>query len=268
MSVLWNGQDLGAGPPSLGFALDSAALIPAFIEQALGTGLFAQVHDTQVTPLDDLKDWMRSDPYREGRAFDEAYGALLGEQDKARRAAEKAGLKFDPVGYELDQMDGDSSYESFDPAWTARLFGLALDEAEEIQAWSRREHGCDFALAASFQLPDPRKHPRFDWEAQAAALARYGAAPALVEAVLKGRASKAELSGAFQVDFSAPGKEPGYARRNNVGFVRVPLQDPRAGDGVHAHLALAYPLESEGLFLLTFDALRRDLALKRGDEDA
>ncbi len=265
--TLWNGQDLAKETPSLGFTLSSASLIPAFLEQALGRDLFAHVHDTQITPLDDLKDWMRGNPWRAGELYEQVQDLLLGDEQKARKLAEKAGVKFDPVGFELEQMDNDASFESFDPHWTKRIFELVIEEADEIQAWSRREHGVDFALAASFQLPDPRKHPRFSYETLAAKLAEHGAAKPLVEAVMKGKPAKAELGGSFQLDFSDPGKQPSYARRNGVGFVRIPLADPRAGDGVQAHLALAYSLEAEGYFLHSFDALRQDLALKNAEED-
>lgn len=265
--ALWNGQDLSKDTPSLGFTLSTAMLIPGFIEQALGRDLFAHVKDTQITPLDDMKDWMRVNPYRSGGLFDEVFGLLLSEELKLRHHAEKAGQKFDPLDYELDQMDNDSTYESFDPHWTHRIFALAIEEAEDLQAWSQKEHGVDFALAASFQLPDLRKHPRMNWEACAAALAAYGAPKATVEAVLKGKQPKLELAGSFQLDFTEPGKTPSFSRRNNVAFVRVPLADPRAGDGVHAHLSLAYSIEAEGLFLATFDALRQDLTLKNAEED-
>lgn len=265
--ALWNGQDLNKQAPGLGFTLSTATLIPAFIEQALSRDLFAHVQDTQITPLDDVKDWMRGNPWRAGELYEQVQGLLLGDEQKARKVAEKAGVKFDPVGFELEQMESDSTFESFDAHWTKRIFELVLEEADEIQAWSRREHGVDFALAASFQLPDPRKHPRFNFEMLAAKLAEFGAAKPLVEAVLKGKAAKAEMSGSIQLDLSDPGREPSYARRNNVGFVRIPIADPRAGDGVQAHLALAYSLEAEGYFLQTFDALRQDLALKNAEED-
>lgn len=265
---LWNGQALaGAATPNLGFTLSTASLIPAFLEQALGSDLFIHAHDTQITPLDDVKEWMRGNPWRSGQLFEEVNTLLLGEEANARKVAEKAGVKFDAVGFELEQMEHDSTYESFDPHWSSRIFALVIEEAEELQAWSRREHGLDFALAASFQLGDLRKHPRFNFQQLAAALAQYGGATPLVEAVMKGRYAKLELSGSFQLDFSEPGKEPPYERRNGVGFVRVPIADPRACDGVQAHLALAYSLEAEGLFLLHFDALRQDLTLKNVIED-
>jgi hypothetical protein len=265
--ALWNGQDLSKDTPSLGFTLSTAMLIPGFIEQSLDRDLFAHVKDTQITPLDDMKDWMRGNPYRSGGLFDEVFGLLLSEELKLKNHVEKTGQKFDPLDYELEQMDSDSTYESFDPHWTGRIFALAIEEAEELQAWSRKEHDVDFALSASFQLPDLRKHPRMNWEACAAALAAYGAPKATVEAVLKGRQPKLELSGSFLLDFTDPGKTPSFSRRNNVAFVRVPLADPRAGDGVHAHLSLAYSVEAEGLFLATFDALRQDLTLKNAEED-
>jgi hypothetical protein len=118
------------------------------------------------------------------------------------------------------------------------------------------------ALAASFQLADPRKNPALSREAIAAALLAHGNAGA-AKALHEGRAPKMEMSGAFQLDLGAPASAgPDLQRRNGVGFVRVPIADPRAGDETLAWLSLAYPLESEGYFLLTFDALRQALALK------
>jgi hypothetical protein len=249
------------GAPSLDFTLSTALLIPDFVEQALALDLFVHADDTQLTPLDDLKEWMRSDPWREGDLFERCGEVLLSEERAARKAAEKAGLEFDLVAFELAHMEADPGYETFDPPWTASLLRLALEEADAVQAWSRRVHGVDFALAASFQLPDPRQHRRFSREAIAAALLERGmAAPAA--SLAAGRAAHLELSGAFQLDLSAPGGGPSLRRGNGVGFLRVPCADPRAGDATVAHLSLAYPLESEGYFLMTFDALRRDLALQ------
>jgi hypothetical protein len=268
----FNGQRLDQGPPSLGFTLSTALLMPGFVEQALGlTDLFVHVDDTQITPLDDLKEWMRSDPWRAGELFETCGELLLGEERRARKAADKAGAAFDLVEFELAQMDGDATYESFDPAWAARLLRLAVEEADAVQQWSRRAHGVDFALAASFQLPDPRKHTRFSRESIAEALLRDALEPvpgSLAAAVAAGRPAHLELSGAFQMDLSAPGGGPSLARSNGVGFVRVPCADPRAGDETVAHLSLAYPLEAEGYFTKTFEALRQDLALKPGPQAA
>jgi hypothetical protein len=249
--------------PSFDFTLSSALLIPDFVEQALALDLFAQVGDTHITPLDDLKEWMRSDPWRSGELFERAGELLLGPERAARKAAEKAGLEFDLAGFELERMEGEPGYETFDPAWTVSLLRLALDEADAVQAFSRKAHEADFALAVSFHLPDPRKHPRFSREAIAAALVAHGGtAPA--GSLAAGRAPRLELDGAFQLDLSAPGGGPVLVRGNGVGFVRVPCADPRVGDGTVAHLSLAYPLESEGYFLMTFDALRQALSLKTG----
>ncbi len=261
----WNEQDLLTATPSLGFTLASAQLIPSFVRQALESGLFYDQANTQVTPLDDLKQWMRDDPWRAGDLFEQLSDVLLGEEKKARKVAEKAGVEFDVVGFELEQMNVDDTYEALTPEWAARCLELAIDEADAINAWCHRAHGLDLALAVSFQLPDPGRHTQLSREQIAAALANYGADPKAVEAVMKNRRSGLELSGAFQLDLSASvgGKVPSFARHNNVGFVTVPLADPRAGDETMAHLSLAYPLESEGYFLLTFDALRESLALKK-----
>jgi hypothetical protein len=258
----WNGQDLAGAAPSLGFTLSSAQLIPGFVEQALASGLFINAQDTQVTPLDDVKDWMRSDPYREGDLFAQVGDALLGEERKARKVAEKAGVEFDAVGFELAQMEEDETFESFSAEWAANILRLAMDEADAIVLWSHREHAMDLALAVSFQLPDPRKHPSLSREAIAAALLTHGNVAA-AKALHEGRAPKMEMSGAFQLDLGPKAAAgPSLERRNGVGFVRVACADPRAGDETVAWLSLAYPLESEGYFLLTFDALRQALALK------
>lgn len=254
------------GAPSLDFTLSTALLIPDFVEQALGLDLFVHADDTQVTPLDDLKEWMRSDPWRTGDLFERCGDLLLGEERAARKAAEKAGMEFDLVAFELAQMEGDAGYESFDPAWSASLLRLALEEADAVQAWSRKAHGVDFALAVSFQLPDPRQHRRFSRESIASALLAQGMkGPAA--ALAAGRAARLELGGAFQVDLSAPGGGPSLQRSNGVGFIRVPCADPRAGDDTVAHLSLAYPLESEGYFQMTFEALRLALALKTESQE-
>lgn len=262
----WNGQDLTRGAPGLGFTLSSALLIPGFVEQALGLDLFVHPEDTQLTPLDDVKEWMRSDPWRKGELFGRVGDALLGDERKARKLAEKAGAQFDPVGFELEQMEADPTYETFNAVWAADILRLVLEEADPLQAWSRRELAADFALGVSFQLPDPRRHPRLSREAIAAAMARHGAAAAS-QALAQGRAPKLELSGAFQLDLGAADSAgPSLERRNSVGFVSVPIADPRAGDETRAWLSLAYPLESEGYFLLTFDSLRQALALKNEDD--
>lgn len=265
---LWNGQDLSKTVPTLGFTLSSAHLIPGFVEQALSTDLFARTQDTQLTPLDDVKNWMRSDPWRAGELFEQVGGLLLAEERKARALAEKAGVQFDLVGFELEQMESDQSYESFDPAWAATVLKLVIEEADALQAWCKRESGMDFALAASFILPDPRKHPRFSPEAIARALSEHGASAAALTALGSGRKTPLELSGAFQVDLAASGGGPEFSRKNGVGFVRVPCADARAEDETVAHLSLAYPLEAEGYFLMTFDALRQELTLKTAGDGA
>ena len=266
----WNGQDLSKETPSLGFTLASAQLIPGFVRQALEGGLFTDTINTQVTPLDDIKQWMRDDPWREGELFGQLNELLLDEEKKARRAAEKAGVQFDEVGFELDQMNSDDTFESLTPEWAARCFELVIDEADAVNAWSRRTHAVDLALAISFQLPEPSRNPKLSREDIGAALAAHGAAKKAVDAVMANRKSGLEFSGAFQLDLSARtgGKPPSFRRVNNVGFVTVPITDSRAGDETLAYLSLAYPLESEGYFLLTFDALRQSLTLKDAGEEA
>jgi hypothetical protein len=268
--ALWNDQDLLKETPSFGFTLGSAMLIPSFVRRVLETAYVYDTANTQVTPLDDVKQWMREDPWRTGELFEQLGDVLLGDEKKARKVAEKAGVEFDVVGFELEQMNSDDSYEALTPDWAARCLELAIDEADAINAWSRRSNGVDLALAVSFQLPDPARHSLFSREQIAAALASHGADVKAVEAVMKGRRSSLEFSGAFQLDLSARdgGKTPPFTRKNNVGFVTVPLADPRAGDETTAYLSLAYPLEAEGYFLLTFDALRESLALKQAGDHA
>ncbi len=264
----WNDQDIQKVTPSFGFTIDSAMLIPAFVRQALDSGYFHDTVNTQVTPLDDIKQWMREDPWRAGDLFEQLSDVLLGDEKKARKVAEKAGVEFDVVGFELEQMNSDDSYEALTPEWAARCLELAIEESDAIQAWSRRTNGVDLALAVSFQLPDPGRHKLLSREQIAAALATYGADLKAVEAITKNKKSGLEFSGAFQLDFTAKvgGKTPSFSRVNNVGFVTIPLADQRAGDETLAYLSMAYPLEAEGYFLLTFDALRQSLTLKKSED--
>ena len=59
---------------------------------------------------------------------------------------------------ELNQRDADPSFECFDPAWAARILKQVLEEADEINAFNRKVHGVNLALAVSFQLPGPGRN--------------------------------------------------------------------------------------------------------------
>jgi len=241
---------MGIGPA--GLSLPAAAFIPEFLRQAYASGLFHGVQQTHLTPLDDLKNWMRSDPWRAGELFGQVGEVLLGEERKAQKKAEKAGLAFDLTAFEIMQMEGDETYETFTPEWTAEIFKLALDEGDALLEWSLRELKCPFALAASFSLPDPKRHPRF----KAAELS------GTIAAQKAGKISGMDMQGAFQLDLCSPGVVPRFDTGQGVAFVRVELADPRAGDTSQAWLSLAYSLVNEAYFKMTFEALRQSLALK------
>ncbi len=229
----WNQQPLdGVLTPHLGFTLPSAGLIPAFIKQALESGLFSETEHTQLFPLDDVKDWLRQDPHRPGASVKRAREALLSLEKEAEKKSRAAGQVFDLVNFELEQMRLDESWETFDPTWCAEIFDLIMDEADELQAWARTANSTDLSLAASFSLPYLAKD------------------------------RKAERHGSFQVDLTARGQRPVYARGPGAAFVRVLCEDQRVGDSTDAHLALAYPLVAEDRFLATFDSLRQTLTLK------
>lgn len=235
-----------------GLSLPAAAFIPEFLRQAYATGLFHDVQQTHLTPLDDLKNWMRSDPWRAGELFGQVGEALLGEERAAQKKAEKAGLVFDLTAFEIEQMEGDETYETFTPVWTAEIFKLALDEGDALLEWSLRELKVPFALAASFTLPDPKRHPRFKASDLAATIAGQKT----------GKISSMDMQGAFQLDLCSPGVSPRFDTGQGVAFAGVQLVDPRAGDTSQAWLSMAYPLANEAYFKVTFEAMRKALALK------
>lgn len=238
-------------PPRIGLA--TGLLIPEFVAQTLATGLFDRVEDTCLTPLDDLKDWMRSEPRREGEAFARAAELLLSGERAARHLAEREGRRFDLVEYELSLLEGDGDYERFGPPDAIDLLRLVVEEADAIQEFSRGAHGTDFALSVGLRLPDPRRNPR---------LAPDEVVRALGTGAVGNR--RLELDGAIQVDLSAPGEHPVLEERNGVAFVPIICDDPRVGDATVAHLSFAYPVAARGYFFLTFEALRLDLTLGAG----
>ncbi len=254
MPRIWNGNDLTLRIPELGMRVDSAALIPEFAAQMLDSGLFSDTGATLIAPLDDLKQWLRAqDGGGEGTQVQELWDLLLGQEFKDRAKAKKEGVSFDLVEYELTQMSSDASYEHFDAAWVRKILALVVSEADPLQAFSKLEFVQDFSLSVSFMLPDPRKHPLFKLAEIEESLKRFG-----------GRDLRAERSGALLLELGPRGFSPERKAAAGTGFVKVALADPRAGDETDASLSLAYPLELEGYFLMTFDALRRRLTLKEG----
>jgi hypothetical protein len=259
---LWNGVDLDKQVPELGMRLDMAALIPDFLAQFLDSGLCADTQHLLLAPLDDLKEWLRSQPPGEQGLKHDIRKLLLEQEELDRARAEKAGQRFDLVDYELIQMSTDSSYEMFDVDWAKNIFALVLEEAEALQAFAAADFRQNFSQSLSFHLPDPRRHPIFKIEEIEAALKRFGADEKLCNRVLKGP-KRPECSGALILELYKRGTErPDLPKAGPTCLVQVGLADARAGDWVDAALHIAYPRDLEGYFLMTLDALRKQLILK------
>jgi hypothetical protein len=259
---VWNGVDLETRTPELGMRLDLADLIPEFAAQFLESGLCVETDRLLITPLDDLKAWLRTLSPGEPGLRQEIRDLLLAQEEIDMAKALKAGEKFDPVDYELSQMASDESYEQFDVAWTKKILALALDEADVLQDFNAGEFHQDFTLAVSFTLPDPRKHPLFKPMEIEENLRKFGAEDKLVARALKAQGRRVECTGALLLEFYKRGRLRGLKSVGSTGFVGVGLGDSRAGDATDVDLSLAYPLELEGYFLQTFDQLRKQLTLK------
>lgn len=258
---IWNGHDLSKSTPELGLRLELATLIPDFVSQFLESGLCTETESLLLTPLDDLKNWLRASTGGE-ELQRQVHEALLGQEDKDRAKAAAAGKKFDLVDYELELMSTDESYERFNPGWARSIMALVIEEADSLQAFAKAELEQNFFMGVSFMLPDPRKNPLLSPADIEAALRKFGADDKLIARSLKGQGKKPEYSGAIQLELSPRGQAASLPRAKETGFVRVAIGDARAGDSCDATLCLAYPLELEGYFLLSFDAARGRLTLK------
>ncbi len=261
MPRIWNGHDISKEAPELGLRIDFASLIPDFASQFLESGLCAETERTLLTPLDDLKAWLRQSKGGE-ELQKQVHEALLGQEDKDRAKAIAAGKKFDLVDYELEMMSGDESYEQFNPGWVRSILALVIEEADALQAFAKAEIKSDFSIAASFILPDPRKNPLLSPADIEASLRKFGADDKLIARCFKAQGKRPEYSGAILLELGPRGVAPALPQAKDTGFVRVGLVDARAGDECDAALRLAYPLELEGYFLLSFDAARSRLTLK------
>ena len=71
-----------------------------------------------------------------------------------------------------------------------------------------------------------------------------------------------EFTGALDLELLPRGAAMSLPQSKETCFVRVGLEDARAGDSCDAALTLLYPRDLEGYFLLAFDGLRKSLSLK------
>ncbi len=232
----------------LDLTLPMAGLIPDCVGQALELDLFDLGPGSLLSPLDALKAWLRGAPLGDPDGLRARVAEwTLGGEARARREAEAAGLRFDPLEYELRALQDDPEFDRFDPFRCAGILGLVIDEADELSEYSRREFGCEFGVDVSLRLPDPRRHPRFSAAAIAAA---WGAPPR----------TRPSLEGAFQVDLYPLGGRPSAPPEGPI-FVEIPCQDARVGDATCARLGVVFPRESEGYFALSLRAMTAALSL-------
>jgi len=262
MPRIWNGKNLDDEVPELGLRLDFASLIPDFASQLLESGLVTDTEHLLLTPLDDLKAWLRTQNPGEAGLLHEVRELLLGQELVDRAKAEKEGAHFDLVDYELGMMQADETYEQFNPEWAKNILGLVVEEADSLQAWSQAELKTNFSMALSFTLPDARKNPLLGVEAIEASMRKFGAGETMIGRMLKNAGKKPEYSGMLLIELAGRGMARPPRPAGSTYFVTVGLADARVGDSSDAVLSLAYPKELEGYFLLSFDALRQQLTLK------
>jgi hypothetical protein len=262
MPRIWNGKDLEKEVPELGLRLDFASLIPEFADQLLMSGLCADTEHLLLTPLDDLKAWLRTQNPGEDGLKHEVRELLLAQEEKDRTKAAAAGIRFDLVEYELTQMQADETYEQFNVEWARNILALVVEEADALQGWARAELDSNFSISLSFSLPDPRKNALLKPGDIESSLRKFGADDRMIARTLKGQGKRPEYTGMLLLELADRGKARPPRPAGGTYFVSVGLADPRAGDHSDAALSLAYPKELEGYFLLTFDALRQQLTLK------
>ncbi len=269
MAETWHGVQVAEAVPDFGLRLDSALLVPEFVSQLLESGhVVDQEKDAQwfsLLPLDELKAWLRPRAGRGGEGLEELAALLLGEEQEAREQARVDGEAFDLVEHELEQMEGDDSYELFDPPRLQRLLSLVLEEVDEVAPAVEGETGMPFYLSVGFLLPQPHRNPLLKEADIAEWVSRFapsGKAGALLKRLKEGRVDSQALNAALNLEFARRGSESPLKRDAETGVVRVPLADPRAGDDYALQVSIRYPLEYEGYFLRALDAIAAQMALK------
>lgn len=256
--LLWHDTNILETVPAFGVRLMSALQVPEFVSQFLQSGY---VQDGQggfelfpLSPLDDLKAWLRALPAGPSGELEELSDLLLGLETEARKQAEIDGEVFDLEEFELEQLDGDDTWETFEPEILRRVLELVLDQSDDLAPQIERESGYPFFLSVGFNLPRPEKHPYL----------KAGEIQKAMEKFSPGKAVSLDsqaVQGALNLDFYTA--EPHrLARDAENGVVRLDLEDPRSGDKVKVQASLAYPLKAEGYFLDTFDAISKRMRLK------
>jgi hypothetical protein len=220
----------------LGLSLPSALLVPQFVRQLALARAFVPQAELPLTPLEDLKEWLREERQAgHGGQHEELLGLLLGDEDAARSAAQGSGELFDQLEYEMQALEMDDSYGCFTPDALARVLELTLDQGDELAAWAERELGGPLNLAVGLRLPPP-------------------AGPA--------RLLPSQLEASLNLDLHLPDAAPSLEASADSGMLRVPLQDARVGDGSNLTLSFSYPLAVEAHFLRVAQALVKELNLK------
>jgi hypothetical protein len=204
--------------------------------------------------LDDLKGCLRSLPSHASEGLESLREILLGLETEARKQTSLDGESFDLVAWELDQMDNDDTWETFEPEIARKILQVVLDEADDIAPQVERENGYPFFLSLGFHLPRPDKHPYMKEAEISGDLQTFSNGQKMA-------VDSQSLQGALNLDFYT-GEAPDLIRSAETGIVRVATEDPRAGDKVKLQMSLVYPLKAEGYFLATFDAVSKAMRLK------
>jgi len=221
-----------------GLTLPSALLAPQFVRQAAASSAFARQAELPLTPLEDLKEWLRQERQAgRGGEHEELSGLLLADEDSARSLALESGELFDQLEYEMEALEADDSYGCFDADGLARVLELVLDRGDELAAWAELELAGPLSLAVGLKLP-----PLPSGEGRRLA-------PQLLEASLN-------------LDLHLPGSALAPEAGLESGVLRVPLQDARVGDRCSLDLYFVYPLALQGHFLRAAQALAASMSLK------
>lgn len=261
MKKLWRGTDIEAQVPELGLSLPFALLTPEFVVQFLATDFVRQDAAFNLSPLDDVRAWLRTEGEAQGGHVEELAELLLSEEREARKVVAKAGGAFDLLDFEFLQMERED-FENFPPPLVRRILEIVLEESDQIRPMVEKETLSPFSLSLSFSLPLPHRHHAMKEAEIAGHLAQYGAQPEVLRRVEQKKMAPAELEAVLLFDLVGRGQAVPLQRTAESGVVRVPLGDPRTGDLTDLQLSLVYPVATEGYFLASFEAITRALSLK------
>jgi hypothetical protein len=220
-----------------GLTLPFALLAPEFVVQFLQAPAVKAQLAFHLSPLDDVRTWLRAEGDRGGEARQALVETLLSEEKEERARARAEGRVFDLLDFEFSQMEREG-YDAFSLPELQQVLTIILDEADALRAAVEREAQTGFNLGVAFSLSGQAQERK-----------------------------SSDLGGMLNLDLVPHGQASLPEAGQEAGVMKVPISDPRAGDETDLVLSLAYPMAEQERFLQAFRSIAGDLSLKKRHQE-